>query len=81
MQVRRQMIVEVAVDPPSRSWWQACVAGEFFLQRFDVVPRNGGPAVASATFRDMSLGDGSCGADQVVGLIDLVVEDCSAAAA
>ena len=39
MQVRRQMIVEVTIDAPTRNWWEACTVGEFDLTRFDLVPR------------------------------------------
>jgi ribosomal protein S18 acetylase RimI-like enzyme len=53
MQIRRQMIVEVINDAPTRSWWEASILGEFDLTRFDLVPRTGGPAIASAVFRSM----------------------------
>ncbi len=55
MQVRRQMLVEVLLDPPPRTWWEACTLGQFDLVRFALVPRTGGTAVASATFRRMEL--------------------------
>lgn len=55
MQVRRQMVVEVVLDPPPRSWWEACTLGMFDLVRFALVPRTGGPPVATATFRRMEL--------------------------
>ncbi len=55
MQVRRQMVVEVVLDPPSRTWWEACTLGMFDLVRFALVPRTGGKAVATATFRRMEL--------------------------
>ncbi|MGA2035704.1 MAG: GNAT family N-acetyltransferase [Thermoguttaceae bacterium] len=74
MQIRRQMIVEMTVDPPSRTWWEACVTGEFCLTRFDAVPRGGGAPVASVTFREMELAPGSC-PSRSVGLVDLVVEE------
>ncbi len=53
MQVRRQMLVEVTADAPTRTWWEACTVGEFDLTRFDLVPRGGGSVVATATFRSM----------------------------
>ena len=53
MQVRRQMMVEVTADAPTRTWWEACTVGEFDLTRFELVPRGGGSAVATATFRSM----------------------------
>ena len=55
MQVRRQMVVEVVVDPPTRTWWEACTLGMFDLVRFALVPRSGGSAVATAMFRRMEL--------------------------
>jgi GNAT superfamily N-acetyltransferase len=55
MQVRRQMKVEVVIDPPLRTWWEACTLGMFDLVRFALVPQIGGTAVATATFRRMEL--------------------------
>jgi len=55
MQVRRQMVVEVVLDPPPRTCWEACTLGQFDLVRFALVPRTGGVAVATATFRRMEL--------------------------
>ena len=55
MQVRRQMVVEVVIDPPTRTWWEACTLGMFDLVRFALVPRSGGSAVATALFRRMEL--------------------------
>ncbi len=55
MQVRRQMVVEMVVDPPSRTWWEACTVGAFDLVRFALIPRTGGTAVATATFRRMEV--------------------------
>jgi ribosomal protein S18 acetylase RimI-like enzyme len=55
MQVRRQMVVEVVMDPPPRTRWEAWTEGVFDRMRFSVVPRTGGPAVATATFRRMEL--------------------------
>jgi ribosomal protein S18 acetylase RimI-like enzyme len=53
MQVRRQMMVEVTSDAPTRTWWEACTIGPFDLTRFDLVPRLGGSSIATATFRSM----------------------------
>lgn len=62
MQIRRQMVVESQNDAPTRSWWEACTLGEFELTRFDMLPRGGGPTVASALFRSMDpLGENSTG--------------------
>lgn len=74
MQIRRRMVVEVTVDPPARTWWEACTIGDFDLTRFDLVPRDGGPAVASATFRSMEP-TGTAAAGRAAGLIDLRVDE------
>lgn len=73
MQIRRGMVVELAIDPPSRTWWEACTLGDFDLSRFDLVQRTGGPPVATATFRSMEpIGAGSPG--RRAGLIELHVD-------
>lgn len=74
MQVRRQMIVEVTSDAPTRTWWEACTVGEFDLTRFDVVLRAGGSPVASATFRGMESA-GATSAGRTAGLIALSVDE------
>ncbi len=74
MQIRRQMVVEVTEDPPARSWWDACTTGDFDLTRFELVPCNRGPAVASATFRSMEP-SGTATIGQAAGLIDLQVDE------
>jgi ribosomal protein S18 acetylase RimI-like enzyme len=74
MQVRRQMVVEVALDPPPRTWWEACTFGNFELTRFLLVPRTGGPPVATATFRRMDLTPTALH-PQSVGLIDVGVDE------
>lgn len=74
MQIRRSMVVEVTVDPPPRTWWEACTLGQFDLTRFELVPRGGGPVVASATFRNMEpSGRGPIG--RAAGLVDLTVDE------
>jgi ribosomal protein S18 acetylase RimI-like enzyme len=55
MQVRRQMVVDVDVDPPMRNWWDACTIGAFELMKFSLVPKTGGAAAATALFRRMEL--------------------------
>jgi GNAT superfamily N-acetyltransferase len=74
MQIRRQMIVEVTVDPPTRTWWEACTLGEFDLTRFELIPRGGGAAVAWATFRSMEP-TGASGTRGAAGLIELGVDE------
>jgi len=74
MQVRRQMVVEVVVDPPARTWWEACTLGMFDVARFALVPRTGGSAVATALFRRMELVP-TTAQPPSVGLIEVWVED------
>jgi GNAT superfamily N-acetyltransferase len=74
MQVRRQMVVEVVIDPPTRTWWDACTLGMFDLVRFALVPRVGGSAVAAATFRRMELVSTSLQPTSL-GLIEIWVEE------
>jgi ribosomal protein S18 acetylase RimI-like enzyme len=74
MQIRRQMIVEVTVDAPTRSWWEASTVGEFDLTRFDLVPRGGGTVIATATFRSMeAFGAGAVA--RSAGLVELSVNE------
>jgi ribosomal protein S18 acetylase RimI-like enzyme len=73
MQIRRQMVVESQTDAGTRSWWEACTLGEFELTRFEMVPRLGGPVVASALFRSMSAGGTKTG-DRTVGLVHFEVD-------
>ena len=72
MQYRRQMVVGVKVDPPARSWWEACTTGDFDLTRFEVAPRGGGAPLASATVRGMDLTAAS-GHARGAGLLDVHV--------
>ena len=58
-QFRRRMTVQVMMDVPARSWWDACTAGDFDLTRFEIVPRGGGTPLAYALVRTMDLSDDS----------------------
>lgn len=73
MQVRRQMVVEVVGDAPTRTWWEACTLGAFDLTRFALVPRSGGQPVATATFRSMEP-SGAVAIGRSAGLVDLAVD-------
>ncbi|HEY4761743.1 MAG TPA: GNAT family N-acetyltransferase [Thermoguttaceae bacterium] len=73
MQIRRQMVVEELYDTPTRNWWESCTLGAFELTRFDMVPRGGGPAMASALFRSMDP-SGSTALGRRSGLIDFHVD-------
>ena len=72
MQLRRRLIVEAKVDPPTRTWWEACTVGDFDLTRFQLVPSGGGSPWATATFRGMDPLSG-VGPGRASGLIDLSV--------
>lgn len=72
IQIRRRMDVEVSVDSPTQSWWEACVFGEFELTRFHLKSRCGGPPVATATFRGSAPGD-SATIGRSMALIDITV--------
>ena len=76
MQIRRQMLVEVTADAPTRSRWEALTVGEFDLTRFDLVVRGRGTPAASALFRSMepSVTTGVGHAAGLIGLIGLTVE-------
>ena len=74
MQIRRRMIVEVTADLPSRTWWEACILGEFELTRFELLPRGRSTPVATAIFRGMETA-GSFGVARMAGLIDLHVDE------
>ncbi len=73
MQVRRQMLVEVTPDAPAQTWWEACTIGEFELSRFELTPRDGGPALATATFRSMEPSGTAC-VGRAAGLVALSVD-------
>ena len=73
MQIRRQMVVEVTMDAPTHTWWEASTLGEFDLTRFDLLSRVGGPAIASALFRSMEP-SGTAAGGRAAGLIDLQVD-------
>jgi GNAT superfamily N-acetyltransferase len=47
--IRRQLEVRVTQDPPPKTWWQASTIGGFDRTRFDLVPRGGATALATAT--------------------------------
>jgi ribosomal protein S18 acetylase RimI-like enzyme len=74
MEIRRRMIVEVSVDPPSRTWWDACTLGEFDMTRFALMPRGASSPAAYAVFRNMEP-TGSTGFARAEGLMELHVDE------
>jgi GNAT superfamily N-acetyltransferase len=73
MQVRRQMLIKVTADAPTQTWWEACTLGEFELSRFELAPRGGGPALATATFRSMEPSGTVC-VGRAAGLVGLSID-------
>jgi GNAT superfamily N-acetyltransferase len=51
MQVRRRTQMAVVEEPPSKTWWEACTLGEFERIEFQLLDRERGNEVASATLR------------------------------
>jgi len=74
MAIRRQMVVEVTVDAPTCSWWEACLYGNFELKRFEVVTRNSRTTAAWAVFRSMEA-MGTSGVTRGAGLLELYVNE------
>jgi ribosomal protein S18 acetylase RimI-like enzyme len=72
IQLRRRMMVQMDVDPPFRSWWEACTTGDFDLIRFQVTRRGDPSVLASVTFRAMEATD-STRPGRAAGLLDLHV--------
>ncbi len=59
MQCRRRVLVQVIMDAPTRSRWEACTAGDFDWTRFELVPRGEKQAVAYALLRAVEWCDSS----------------------
>jgi RimJ/RimL family protein N-acetyltransferase len=51
MQVRRRTQLAVVEEPPSKTWWEACTMGEFERVEFQLLDRELGKELASATLR------------------------------
>jgi GNAT superfamily N-acetyltransferase len=73
MQIRRNTDVEVTIDPPPRSWWDACSMSAFDRTVYRLRPRTGGEPIASATFWNMESFAAARGV-RMHGLIDFEVE-------
>ena len=72
-QLRRPTRVEETVDPIATNWWEACVWGSQQRDRFQLIEREKGKVLASASFWDvqpLSASWGVCTA----GMFDLYVE-------
>lgn len=73
MQIRRNTDVEVLIDPPPRTWWEACAMSAFDRTVFQLRPRGGEAPVASATFWNMEPFAAARGV-RTSGLVDVQVE-------
>ena len=51
MQIRRSNRVEVVIDPPARTWWEACTQGGMNRVRYEL--KQGEATVATALFWDL----------------------------
>jgi ribosomal protein S18 acetylase RimI-like enzyme len=72
VQFRRQMSVEMRVDPPSQNWWEACTVGDFDLTRFEIVSRGSNVPLATAVVRRLDPGV-ALGSPPAAGVLDLQV--------
>ncbi|MBI3838986.1 MAG: hypothetical protein HY288_13780 [Planctomycetia bacterium] len=53
MQIRRHTTFETVVDPPTTTWWEACIFEPFDRTQFLLRPREGGAAAAAVNFWTM----------------------------
>lgn len=53
MSLRKRFKLEMIPDPPTSTWWEACTIGMTERLLFQLVPKDGGSAVAVATFWDI----------------------------
>jgi GNAT superfamily N-acetyltransferase len=70
MQIRRGYRIEAVLDPPARSWWEACILGHADRTRFHLYPRSGNDPAASVTFWHIEPLASSWGM-HAVGVLDL----------
>jgi ribosomal protein S18 acetylase RimI-like enzyme len=73
MQVRRRTQMAVVDEPPSKSWWEACTLGEFERVEFQLLDRELGKEIASATLRAIDHTPANSGV-RTSGLVDVQVD-------
>jgi ribosomal protein S18 acetylase RimI-like enzyme len=73
MQVRRRTQMAVVEEPPSKSWWEACTLGEFERVEFQLLDRELGKEIASATMRAIENTPANSGV-RTSGLVDVHVD-------
>jgi ribosomal protein S18 acetylase RimI-like enzyme len=71
--IHRQQSLQVVVDPPCRTWWEACTFGGFDRTRFEFVPKAGGPSPVWLTVWSMEPLSTSWGV-RATGLYELHVD-------
>lgn len=72
VQFRRRLLVQVIVDPPPRDRWEAFTSANFDLTRLELVPRDGGPPLATMTVRQLTFGP-ACPTQRTAGVVELEV--------
>jgi ribosomal protein S18 acetylase RimI-like enzyme len=72
MQIRRHTTFETTADPPTTTWWEACIFEPFDRTQFLLRPRDGGAPVATVNFWTMETMAGAWGV-HAVGLVGLQV--------
>ena len=72
MQIRRQTKFETIVDPPTTTWWEACLFEPFDRTQCVLLPRNGGRPSASVNFWNMETMSPAWGV-HAVGIVGLEV--------
>ncbi len=71
--IKKTMQVVESIDPPARTWWEACVWGSLQRDCFQLVESSTGRAVAWATFWDMQPLS-ACWGMSTTGLVELYVQ-------
>lgn len=74
MQIRRSTELITVVDPPPRSWWQACTMDQCERTLFSLRPHGGGEPIAEMTCWNIEPFSAPWGV-RASGLIDLQVAD------
>jgi ribosomal protein S18 acetylase RimI-like enzyme len=72
MQIRRHTIIQTSIDPPTSTWWEACLFEPLERVKCLLLPREGGAPLASVYFWNMETMLGTWGV-RALGVVDLVV--------
>lgn len=72
MQIRRHTTLEMRVDPPTTTWWEACMFEPFDRTCCCLMPRDGGKPTATVYFWNMETMTGAWGV-HAVGVVGLEV--------